>query len=231
MRSLSMQSLTDATRRRHPGVVIYGKGDEAHALRTSDHNEDDTTGSRPAQTDADSNPEHRAIDIMLGGAFTRAQAYAYIADLLADPTARGRLFYILFDGWRWSRSTSWVKVEFDGDPHTDHIHISGLASDDENADGWPAVDGGDMTITDADATKIAVAVWSAALGTGANRRSTGVILQDAADESDIPVADIDEAALADELAPELVAEIQVGLVVMIRQVVREELDKTRLLGG
>jgi hypothetical protein len=230
MRSLSMQSLTGAIKRRHPGVVIYGIGDAAHRLRTSDHNEDDTPGSLAAQSDADNNPEHRGIDVMLGPAFTRAQAYALIADLLR-PESRARLFYILFDGWRWSRSTSWAKVEFDGDPHDDHIHISGHAADDENAAPWPAVYGGDMAITDADATKIAVAVWSAALGTGANRRSTGVILQDAADESDIPVADIDESALADELAPELVAEIQAGLVVMIRQVVREELDKTRLLGG
>lgn len=231
MRSLSMQSLTDATRRRHPGVVIYGVGNDDHKLRYSDHNEDDTPGSLAPQSDADNVPEHRAIDIMLGPAFTKAQAYAYIADLLADPAALRRLKYVIFDGWIWSRSNGWKKVAFTGDPHTDHIHISGDAADDENAAPWPAVYGGDMAITDADATKIAVAVWSAALGTGANRRSTGVILQDAADESDIPVADIDESALADELAPELVAEIQAGLVVMIRQVVREELDKTRLLGG
>lgn len=145
MRARNMQSLTDAVKRRHPGVVVYGKGDEAHALRTSDHNEDDTSGVRAAQSDADSNPEHRAIDIMLGAAFTRAQAYALIADLLADPTARARLFYILFNGWRWSRSTGWARVEFDGDPHDDHIHISGWAADDENAAGWPAVEGDDMT--------------------------------------------------------------------------------------
>lgn len=148
MRARNMQALADAVKRRHPGVVVYGKGDEAHALRTSDHNEDDTSGVRAAQSDADSNPEHRAIDIMLGAAFTRAQAYALIADLLADPTARARLFYILFNGWRWSRSTGWARVEFDGDPHDDHIHISGWAADDENAAGWPAVEGDDMAFLD-----------------------------------------------------------------------------------
>lgn len=36
MRSRSMQSLTDAIKRRHPGVVIYGIGDPAHKLRRSD---------------------------------------------------------------------------------------------------------------------------------------------------------------------------------------------------
>lgn len=145
MRSLSMQSLTDAIKRRHPGVVIYGVGDAAHKLRTSDHNEDDTAGSRAAQSDADSTPEHRAIDVMLGPAFTEAQAYDLIADLLADPSALVRLFYIIFDGSIWSRSNGWVRRDFDGeDQHRDHPHISGWAADDENAAGWPAVDGGDM---------------------------------------------------------------------------------------
>lgn len=163
-----MQSLTDATKRRHPGVVIYGKGDEAHALRTSDHNEDDTAGSRPAQTDADSTPEHRAIDIMLGPAFTRAQAYAYIADLLADPAALARLKYIIFDGHIWSRSNGWQKAEFGGDPHTDHIHISGLAADDENAAGWPAVEGGDMPLTREDLLAIRTIVWETNAGSSQN---------------------------------------------------------------
>lgn len=141
MRARNMQALTDAIKKRHPGVVIYGIGDAAHKLRSSDHNEDDTAGSKAAQSDADSNPEHRAIDVMIGPAFSNAQAYELIADLLADPAARARLFYILFNGWRWSRSTNWARVPFDGDPHDDHIHASGWAADDENAAGWPAVDG------------------------------------------------------------------------------------------
>lgn len=140
MRAKNMQSLTDAIKRRHPGVVIYGIGNDDHKLRTSDHNEDDTPGVKAAQSDSDSTPEHRAIDVMLGPAFTKAQAYALIDDLLADPAARARLFYVIFDGWIWSRSHGWEKREFDGDPHRDHPHISGLASDDENAAGWPAVD-------------------------------------------------------------------------------------------
>lgn len=148
MRSLSMQSLTDATKRRHPGIVIYGKGDAAHALRVSGHNEDDTPGVRAEMSDADNVPEHRAIDLMLGPAFTRAQAYAWIDDVLADPAALKRLIYIIFDGHIWSRSHGWVKREFDGDDHGDHIHASGDAEDDENAAGWPAVEGGDVSVND-----------------------------------------------------------------------------------
>lgn len=150
MRSKSMQSLTDAWKRRHPGVVIYGIGDAAHKLRTSDHNEDDTAGSRAEQSDADSNPEHRALDGMLGPNFTKAEAYAFIADLLADPAALKRLRYIIFDGWIWSKSHGWVKRAFDGDPHDDHVHASGDAADDENAAGWPAVDGTGEDMADLD---------------------------------------------------------------------------------
>ncbi|MEU5945146.1 hypothetical protein ABZ793_06235 [Micromonospora sp. NPDC047465] len=143
MRARNMQALTDAIKRRHPGVVIYGIGDAAHKLRASDHNEDDLSGSRAAQSDSDNNPEHRAIDVMLGPAFSRADAYGLIDNLVGDPGSRARLFYIIFDGFIWSRSSGWTKRAFDGDPHRDHPHISGWAADDENAAGWPAVDGGD----------------------------------------------------------------------------------------
>lgn len=232
MRSRSMQSLTDAVKVRHPGVVVYGVGDDDHKLRYSDHNEDDTAGSLAAQSDADSTPEHRAIDLMLGPAFTRAQAYALIADLLADPAALARLKYIIFDGWIWSRSNGWQKVAFTGDDHDDHIHISGLASDDENAAGWPAVEnGGDMTISDEDLKRIAGAVWSAAFGPVGARESAGQRLADAADESDTPAVDVDEEALATALATPLVDAIVTGLDGRLRQIVREELDKTRLAGG
>ena len=136
-----MQALTDAIKRRHPGVVIYGIGDAAHQLHSSDHNEDDTAGSRAAQSDPDSNPEHRAIDVMLGPAFSKTDADKLVNDLITDPTSRARLYNIIWNGSIWSRSWGWTRRDFGGDPHRDHPHIAGLASDDENGAGWPAIDG------------------------------------------------------------------------------------------
>ena len=138
-----MQALTDAIKRRWPGVIIYGIGNKEHQESPSDHNEDDTPGSNPAQTDADSNPEHRAIDVMLGPAFTKADGDALVAALLADPAARARLHNIIWYRGIWSRSWGWTRRDYTGsNPHTDHPHISGHAADDENPAGWPAVDNG-----------------------------------------------------------------------------------------
>lgn len=144
MRARNMQELTDEIKEDHPGVVIGGVGDAAHKLRSSDHNEDDTAGSKAAQTDADSKPEHRAIDVMLGSAFSKADAYELIDNLVGDPADRARLKYIIFNGSIWSRSNGWKKADFDGDPHTDHVHLTGDAADDDNDHTWLEDDMGDL---------------------------------------------------------------------------------------
>ncbi|MBM0275316.1 hypothetical protein [Micromonospora tarensis] len=149
-RAANMQALTADVKRQWPGVVVYGVGDTAHQSRASDHNEDDTSGSKAAQSDPDGRPEHRAIDIMLGKAFTKADADALVARLVADPRARARLFYVIWNGYIWSRSNGWKKVRYTGsDQHTDHVHASGWAADDENTASWPAVatKGDDMALT------------------------------------------------------------------------------------
>lgn len=145
-RAKNLQALTSNVQRKYPGVVIYGIGDAAHRLRTSDHNEDDTPGSKAAQSDGDTTKEHRAIDIMIGKAFNKAAADALVAALLADPAARARIWYIIWNGYEWSRSTGWKKIRRGAgeDQHTDHIHISSWAADDENGAAWPAVNGGGL---------------------------------------------------------------------------------------
>lgn len=143
MRALNMQALTNDTQARCLGVVIYGVGDDDHKTRISDHNEDDTPGSKAAQSDKDNVPEHRAIDVMLGAAFTAAQADQYVADLLADPAALVRLKYIIWNRHIWEKSNGWKRRDYTGDdPHTNHVHVSGDVADDENGSSWPAVQEG-----------------------------------------------------------------------------------------
>lgn len=139
MRSLSMQALANDFFRIYPGIVIYGVGDEAHKLRPSDHNVDDTPGSKPAQEDDDDIPEYRAIDVMLGRAFTRSQALAVIAEILADPENRARLRYINFLTMQWHMRNNFEQRPNTSDPHPTHIHFSGLASKDEIATRWLGV--------------------------------------------------------------------------------------------
>ena len=140
MRALNMQALTNDVRREYPGVVIYGKGDDAHALRISDHNEDDTVGSKAAQADPDTDPEHRAIDVMLGPAFTVAQAWILINTILSNPVLRKRLLYINFLNFQWRRSNGWLRSDNSHDPHPTHIHFSGDVLDDANSASWLGVD-------------------------------------------------------------------------------------------
>lgn len=134
-----MQALTRDVEAVYPGVVIYGKGDPAHQLRLSDHNEDDTAGSRPAQSDADSNPEHRAIDVMAGPKMSLAQCQELVDNIVADPAARARLRYINFGNRQWHRRNNWEPVDNSDDPHPGHVHFSGDQADDENPAPWPAV--------------------------------------------------------------------------------------------
>lgn len=138
-----MQALTNDLQREFPGVVIYGKGDAAHQLTVSGHNEDDTSGVKSELQDSDSIPEHRAIDIMLGSAFTKADGDKLVNALVADPAARSRIYYIIWYRHEWSRTRGWIRVDYTGsNPHTDHVHVSGWAADDANTSGWPAVSNG-----------------------------------------------------------------------------------------
>lgn len=143
MRSAAMQALTNDYTSRYPGVTVYGIGDQAHQLHPSDHNEDDTPGSKAAQSDSDNKPEHRAIDVMLGPAFNRDQAYQTIGEVLADPDDLARLAYINFENYQWARSNGWVRHDNSDDPHPDHIHFSGWAPEDDN--GAPFLEGDDMS--------------------------------------------------------------------------------------
>lgn len=137
MRSANMQVLTSQLQARYPGIVIYGIGDAAHKGSASGHNEDDTPGSRPEDQDADSKPEHRALDLMIGRNFSSADAWNVVAAMVQIPENQRRLLYVIFMRTIWSRSRNWEADHYAGkDPHTNHPHISGEADDDENVSPW-----------------------------------------------------------------------------------------------
>lgn len=136
MRSLAMQALTKDYKVQFPGIVIYGISNEEHQDHPSDHNEDDTPGSNPAQTDADNVAEHRAIDVMLGPAFNRAQALATINTILAQPKNRKRLRYINFETTQWHVNNNFQPMPNPNDPHPTHIHFSQQAASDDDATSW-----------------------------------------------------------------------------------------------
>lgn len=137
MRSANMQVLTGQLKQQHPGVVIYGIGDEDHQGSPSGHNEDDTPGSLPEDHDADNKPEHRAIDVMHGPAFSSSDAWNLVTALVTLPVNRARLLYVIYDGWIWRRNGGWKKEIYTGkDKHRTHVHVSGEADDDENTARW-----------------------------------------------------------------------------------------------
>jgi hypothetical protein len=137
MRAKGMQVLTNQVKAKRPGVVIYGIGDDAHKLEVSGHNEDDTPGVRAEDQDADTIPEHRAIDVMLGPSFSKADALRLVGDLVQYKNNTDRLLYVIFDGRIASRSAGWVTRAYQGsNPHTDHVHVSGEADADDNITPW-----------------------------------------------------------------------------------------------
>lgn len=143
MRSANMRVLTDQIKAKRPGVVIYGIGNEAHKLEVSGHNEDDTPGVRAEDQDPDNVPEHRALDIMIGPNFSAADAAALNKDLSTIPENQKRLLYVIYNRHISSASRNWTERPYEGkDPHTNHVHASGEADDDENISPWILSDWG-----------------------------------------------------------------------------------------
>lgn len=137
MRATNLQTLTDQLEAEYSGITIYGIGDKAHQQESSDHNEDDTPGSKPEQSDADNNPEHRAIDVMLGPVFSKANAELLVSDLVLKDANKRRLKYVIWNAVIWRAATGFAEEKYNGtNKHTDHVHVSGLAANDEDGSAW-----------------------------------------------------------------------------------------------
>lgn len=126
-----MTALTNEILRWWPGTTVWGKGDAAHQSSTSDHNEDDTPGSKPEQTDTDNMPEHRALDVPPLGPMTMAILGVIAFRLINRPANARRLRYVILGQTIWRKRNGWKAEVYIGDYH-DHLHVSGDVADDEN---------------------------------------------------------------------------------------------------
>lgn len=135
MRSKNLQVLTKQIEEENPGVVIYGIGDKSHQTSPSDHNEDDTLGSKPEQTDADNVAEHRAIDVMIGPKFSKAAAMSLKSKLVTRDANKKRLKYVILFDKIYSAKRNFEEAPYTGDYHN-HVHVSANAADDENEAAW-----------------------------------------------------------------------------------------------
>jgi hypothetical protein len=111
------------------GASDGAAGDSAHQEKPSDHNWDET-GNTPDK-DSDNKNEIHAIDVTakLNAAFTMHNCIDYTVDECRKPNDvgkdKGRLKYIIYDGYIWEASHSWAKRVYTGsNKHREHAHFS-----------------------------------------------------------------------------------------------------------
>ena len=107
-------------------------GNAAHQTEVSDHNPDDTAGSKAAYNDRDGKHEVRAIDvdntlrIAVEGFSDPMEGVVQYLLKRCRSGAEQRLEYIIYFRRIWSRSSGWVQKTYTGtSPHTEHAHFSG----------------------------------------------------------------------------------------------------------
>jgi hypothetical protein len=120
-----------------PGMTIYWIGDPAHQTGVSGHNPDDTPGVRAELIDADSDPEVRALDFMIGPQFTPEDGQSLVTALTTG-VDKQRVYYVIFQSKIYSR-TGFSAQPYSGANHNDHVHVSGYVTDDENGSDWQSV--------------------------------------------------------------------------------------------
>lgn len=226
-RSASIDALRRDALTVWPGMTIFWIGDLAHQGSVSGHNPDDYTGVRAEMLDADTDPEVRALDFMIGSVFTTQSGWDLVNALVRGQD-RMRLYYVIYRSTIWRRATGFKAESYGGDNHNDHVHVSGHASDDENGSPWQSVlalgEEEDMPTVDEIWGKIYRDYVPNADGSRPNR-TTGELLSLA--RQDAYYAREEAEAIRKELEETppggLTAE-------QVRALVREELDRTRLTG-
>lgn len=106
-------------------------GDAAHQSRSSNHNRDDTSGSSTPQSDSDSSPDIRAIDVDDSGPWLNGFTMQKGVDLIVGRCRSGqenRLVEIIYDRHAWYLSNDWNRIDYTGsNAHTEHAHFGAKA--------------------------------------------------------------------------------------------------------
>lgn len=118
-------------------------GDAAHQDRSSNHNPDDTAGVATPQTDSDSKPEVRAIDVDKSGPWPSPMTFDLACEELRKRHKDGRddrLIEIIWNRRKATRSNGWVWQDYTGsNAHTEHAHFGLRADRDTKTGPWGLV--------------------------------------------------------------------------------------------
>lgn len=237
VRSASANALRNNALTVWPGMTIFWIGDLGHQGTVSGHNPDDYPGVRAELQDSDLIPEVRALDFMIGPKFTASDGMRLV-NALVKGVDRQRLYYVIHRSTIWRRATGFQAQVYNGsDNHNSHVHTSGYVDDDANGRDWTSVLalGKEPPLTPAEIQAVAAAVWAKVINSPSLSFSAPAAdwLKDAYalshDRADGTMAILNQVkATLDKIVVQPpgggLSELQV------RDIVRQELDKTKLGG-
>jgi hypothetical protein len=106
-------------------------GDQAHKDRSSNHNRDDSSGSRTPQTDTDGSPDIRAIDVDDSGPWINGASMGAATELIVSRCRSGvenRLVEVIYNRRAAYASNNWKWIDYNGsNAHTEHAHFGAKA--------------------------------------------------------------------------------------------------------
>lgn len=106
-------------------------GNQEHRSRSSNHNPDDTAGTRTPQTDSDGEPDIRAIDVDDSGPWLNGASMGAATELIVARCRSGvenRLVEVIYNRRAAYASNDWRWIDYHGaNAHTEHAHFGAKA--------------------------------------------------------------------------------------------------------